>query len=731
MNFSLYPRLGVLVFSIFLCSVQGQDSILHLRVNGTDSATVAGGTIPNVGSLGAGTVSGAGAMTLSTDIPHCNIPLDGGDRSLSFSGDTGILAPGTQQLLNSEILAAGGFAYEAWFNYAGGGNVNSIIDYAGTEKLARYATSTGPTMQTTGIFPAIGPAAIGEWHYAAAIYHNVTSSDGGETLSGDLTFYFDSTTPSRTINGVEVNGVGDSLNRTIGIGMHPSGFSGDFFNGLIYEPRVSLGALEPDELLFTEVPPATSPPFWVSQSSAIRADFTSFWTGADNELVTDGQVFATSPDRGDLVVSGSTPGAISIDSSPGLTIPSPRLQYNGAGSLRFEVANEVQGLSFQLEAINASAPDYHVSFYACGGGLIDSYTISPISSADNAVVVGLVDPAARLGIVEITTSTGEAFAISSPNFQVFSGNSLNPANLPVAGSVTVKVLAGKTYLREAVGVRGATPATVEASEDFANICDLREDFPTLQTGDILHFERSGFSLIDGKLNPTLAVFSSSNELADGTSRARVPGALDAGFDIYTRTVVASGVPSATNIPEDFIVGASSFVPVPEGAQFAYFSLAEPLATASPVNINISHIPRNLFLDWVANLGLTGPLAELDSDLDGDGLTLLEEFAYGRNPVISDAESDGILSTLPTGRRSTGEPLSLVFAARTDAPLRYTAEYSDDLQTWREAPAGSSEVLVSDSFSNRALFRIIDSAGGASASRRFGRLTIEYLPPVSQ
>ncbi len=231
-------------------------TVLHYRVNDTNAATVAGGTVPGFGGSANGTTIGtAGGVTLSTSIPTLGVPAGAGNRSLSFAGNAGINLPGTQQMLNSTISASGGFTYEAWFNYSGGGNVNSIIDYAGTEKLIRRATSTGTSMLHSGPGVAdqlIGNAGTNEWHYVAAVF--TATSLVGTSVIGDFTFYFDGTTPVGTLAAQTIDNFGDSLNRTISVGAHPSGFSGDFFNGLIYEPRVSLGALTPSQLLFTTVP---------------------------------------------------------------------------------------------------------------------------------------------------------------------------------------------------------------------------------------------------------------------------------------------------------------------------------------------------------------------------------------------------------------------------------------------------------------------------------------------
>jgi hypothetical protein len=232
-------------------------TVLHYRVNDTDAAGVAGGTVPGVGGSPSGTTFGAGGVTLSASVPTIGVPAGAGNRSLNFAGNGGINLPGTQQLLNSAVNTAGGFTYEAWFNYSGGGNVNSIIDYAGTEKLVRRVAATGVSMTFSGpvdMDPLIGATGLNEWHYAAVVF--TATSLAGDSVIGDFTFYLDGNTPVGTLAGQTIDNFGDSLNRTISVGAHPLGFVGDFFNGQIYEPRVSLGALAPSELLYVPEPGA-------------------------------------------------------------------------------------------------------------------------------------------------------------------------------------------------------------------------------------------------------------------------------------------------------------------------------------------------------------------------------------------------------------------------------------------------------------------------------------------
>jgi len=139
--------LGIAVV-LLLANAGWAINILHYRVNGSDNAQVAAGTVPSVDSA-EGLVT-FGPVQLSSAIPTVGVPDDAGDQSLLFN-NSGILAPGTQQLLNSTVAAEGGFSFEAWVAYTGGGNVNSIIDYAGTEKLVRnVGASTGSSPPPSG-----------------------------------------------------------------------------------------------------------------------------------------------------------------------------------------------------------------------------------------------------------------------------------------------------------------------------------------------------------------------------------------------------------------------------------------------------------------------------------------------------------------------------------------------------------------------------------------------------
>ncbi|MDB4383283.1 hypothetical protein N9Z79_04230 [Akkermansiaceae bacterium] len=96
----------------------------------------------------------------------------------------------------------------------------------------------------------IATPVINQWHYVALVFeHDGQPVDADFKIYGTMTWYFDSNEPAGSAPATK-DDFGDSLNRTIGVGGHPLGFGADFFTGLLFEPRVTLGALAPTELLY-------------------------------------------------------------------------------------------------------------------------------------------------------------------------------------------------------------------------------------------------------------------------------------------------------------------------------------------------------------------------------------------------------------------------------------------------------------------------------------------------
>ena len=146
---------------------------------------------------------------------------------------------------------------------------------------------------------------------------SVSAWDGnpetGVQMSGTLTYYLDDVVPLGSATVIK-DEFGDTLNRPITVGRHPLGFSGDNFDGLIYESRVSLGALEPSELLFGGSGSATDCINITSLSYDPGPDTpggTVTWTSTPNTLYpveysTDPQTCSTATDATGAVGESTT-----------------------------------------------------------------------------------------------------------------------------------------------------------------------------------------------------------------------------------------------------------------------------------------------------------------------------------------------------------------------------------------------------------------------------------------
>jgi hypothetical protein len=241
-------------FSFFTTHLAGQTSVLHFRTSSADAVAVSSGTIPGVGTSPDRIASGT--ITLSEDIPTEGVPVGAGNRSMSFAGAELITIPGTQQLSHDAIIAEGGFTYETWFKWDGGSTLNAMIDYAGTKKF-RLQSATGIldfNFDSGSGMQGLATPVINQWHYAALVFeHDGQPVDADFKIYGTITWYFDSNEAAGTAPATK-DDFGDSLNRTIGVGGHPLGFGADFYSGLLFEPRVTLGALTPSELLYGGAP---------------------------------------------------------------------------------------------------------------------------------------------------------------------------------------------------------------------------------------------------------------------------------------------------------------------------------------------------------------------------------------------------------------------------------------------------------------------------------------------
>ncbi len=203
---------------------------------------------------------------LVDDVPSTGVPvvsgnrcLDSSDTAASSATTSGAVTNNTLLLSNTAIVNEGGFTMECWFKWNGGGTINSVIDYAGTEKIVIDQSVAGAAGEVSfrmdGAADIVaGTTTVGEWHYIAIVFETSGQPNPDGSINGTVTTYFDDSASSSTTAGLTKTTFGDSLVRGIGFGMHPLGFDLDFFDGRIYEPRITLGVLPPDQLLFDTAP---------------------------------------------------------------------------------------------------------------------------------------------------------------------------------------------------------------------------------------------------------------------------------------------------------------------------------------------------------------------------------------------------------------------------------------------------------------------------------------------
>jgi hypothetical protein len=222
-----------------------------------------GKDLPKIADAGGAGNDGTGDATtkFSNNIPAAGVPSDSGNRSIDGQGKGGVVTGGTAELLNSNVAAAGGFTMETWFRWNGGGSINALIDYAGTEKLVvdtNLGTGNEVRMRInsdSSLDSVIGQVQSGQWHYVASVFDTQGNAVQGGSISGIFRLYLDGVLVNTT-QPVTISDFGDSLNRPIGIAKHPLNFAADRLDGLIYEPRVSLGALSRDQLLYVVPEPS-------------------------------------------------------------------------------------------------------------------------------------------------------------------------------------------------------------------------------------------------------------------------------------------------------------------------------------------------------------------------------------------------------------------------------------------------------------------------------------------
>lgn len=463
-------------------------------------------------------------------------------------------------------------------------------------------------------------------------------------------------------------------------------------------------------------------PFALTSLDEIRTDATVTW--ADFSTTHGTAVPASTgftPSDGGSPVTVSSAGGLFIHSQGGLSTPGVLLGNNSQPMSISLGGDTVQGISFIVEHLSIVQAEYSVSFFAENGDSLGTIVTPSPGDRGNPAFIGFVDPDARIASFTVDSTPSNRVAITNLTLQ---RRPPAPAldSLPVASSVTLEISPNETYLHQGLSFfsRRSTETTT-AVADNDNTFDLLALFPTLRPGDVIRFQRSGIIRTEDGINNLAAALSSSETLLAGDEFTRIPSVIPVGSPIITPSISNRGIPTPTDIAGDFIVPDSAFITLPGGARYLFTSLQQPSGRTAAPNLRLSHIPRRPFLEWIASLGLVGPLADPSGDLDGDGLSLLEEFAFAKDPTFSDAGAQDFSFTPFIAAASPR--LRLNIGVRRDAPLRYLPEYSEDLVIWETQPETSLSTLTTAG--GRAILTTSDPIGGP---RRFGRIRIELIPP---
>ncbi len=213
---------------------------------------------------------------------------------------------------------------------------------------------------------------------------------------------------------------------------------------------------------------------------------------------------------------------------------------------------------------------------------------------------------------------------------------------------------------------------------------------------------------------------------------------------FTGTVTFGGTAGITGTSASFINGVLSGVsvtPTVAGSNLS-FTVDNGAGQTGSVTFNV----QSLFQDWASDNGLSGDDAAYGADPDGDGLTNLQEFAFGTlpnagllNPLQFVSGGEVTLPGPPVLRAYTPPqgkpPFQAVFGRRKNhavAGITYTAEFSANLSYWTASNSGSTVLTGEGSHEIEVVAvpfpeTVPLSLGGTTATPKFFRINVTTTP----
>jgi uncharacterized repeat protein (TIGR03806 family) len=187
--------------------------------------------------------------------------------------------------------------------------------------------------------------------------------------------------------------------------------------------------------------------------------------------------------------------------------------------------------------------------------------------------------------------------------------------------------------------------------------------------------------------------------------------------LYVGAVSIVQPPSKGSVAVDSLSGELVYTHDGSFGEFDRFTYVvdDPFgATSAPVTVDVG-VEMNLAV-FQANVPGAGPSAL--SDLDGDGLTDIEELAFGGNPAVSDGRDRG----LAVERQADGAVRAHFKRPRWVKGVRYELKGSVDLETWFSISGG---VIVDEGEGwESVVFDDLESIPGLQIDRGFFGLEVE-------
>ena len=291
------------------------------------------------------------------------VPTTAGSLLIDGNAGSGVRTIDTDVLPTELIQANGGYTFETWFLREGvDNNTTGVQDFFDAVESARILRDTNQVFWGVGIGTdsVTSPTVlnVGEWYHLAVVFDSGSNPLVDGSLTGTLRIYIDGNLTASGVVTLSSDRDANSVDRPLAIGRHSSdGIPTETFNGELFETRISLGALQPDQFLLPKNEPlmvTTQPPQTV---------------GLDSKF--DAQISAEDA-SGNVDTSFNGPVTIALDNNPG-----------GATLGGTLTVNAVNGLAdFPDLSLNKAGSGYTLKATSAGLTSVDtgSFTVSYIVS---------------------------------------------------------------------------------------------------------------------------------------------------------------------------------------------------------------------------------------------------------------------------------------------------------------------------------------------------------------